>query len=446
LSKKLIILGAGESGVGAAILGKLKGYAVFLSDAGKLRASYRNTLIEHQINFEEEGHTLDRILTADEIIKSPGIPETAQVMQLVRGKNIEVISEIEFAFRYVGNSTVIAITGTNGKSTTTHLTHHIFKQANTSCALVGNIGNSFALQVALDPKDYYICEVSSFQLDDCKTFKPHIAILTNITPDHLDRYNYEIKKYVASKFSITKNQTSSDYFIYNADDEITQQFITEYPFNSNPLNFSMYKKLTKGAYVQSGELVFNTGKDAGEYSIHDYVLRGRHNQYNLMGACLSAMMVEIRKETIRDAVADYRGLEHRLETVATIKGVEFINDSKSTNINGTWWALESMTKPTVLILGGVDKGNDYDEINDLVKQKVKAIVCLGTNNSKIKNYFKDFVTTIVETESMHDCVQQAFKLSAKGDAVLLSPTCASFDLFENFEDRGNQFKKQVIEL
>ena len=444
MSKRLVILGGGESGVGAALLGKQKGYDVFLSDAGSLKDSYRNELTIAGIQFEEGGHDEKRILAADEVVKSPGIPEKNEMVKKIRAKGIDIISEIELAYRFKGDSKIIAITGSNGKTTTTALTWHICQKGRLDCALVGNIGYSFAKQVAEDPKPLYVAEISSFQLDDIKTFRPDIAILTNITEDHLDRYDYNFENYIRSKFRITMNQQANDTFIYCADDEVTMKYIDRFNIQSNPLPTSMKNELPKGAFIKDGDMYVRTGEDFITMSIYDFALKGKHNQYNTMAACVASYTMDIRKDKIREAVQDFHGLEHRMEYVSTIRGVEFINDSKATNVNSTWYALESMTKPTILILGGVDKGNDYSLIADMVKEKVKSIVCLGVDNKKIHAAFPD--TPTVDTSSAAEAVQMAFHLSNKGDAVLLSPACASFDLFKNYEDRGNQFKQAVRNL
>ena len=442
----MVILGGGESGVGAALLAKQKGYDVFLSDGSSLKKEYRNELTEAGIAFEEGQHTESEILNADEVMKSPGIPEKAAIVNMIRAKGIPVISEVELAYRYKGNSKIIAITGSNGKTTTTALTFHICKEAGLDAALVGNIGDSFAKQVALDPRPLYVVEVSSFQLDDIDTFRPDIAILTNITEDHLDRYEYKFENYIRSKFRITMNQQANDTFIYCADDEVTLKYLTEYNIKSNQLPISMKRELPNGAFIKDGDMYVRTGQDFTTMSVFDFALKGKHNQYNTMAACVAATTMDIRKDKIRDAVQNFQSLEHRMEHVATVRGVEFINDSKATNVNSTWYALESMTKPTILILGGVDKGNDYSLIAELMKEKVKAIICLGTDNSKIHEAFDHIVGTIVNTNNALDAVHAAFHFAGKGDVVLLSPACASFDLFKNYEDRGNQFKQAVKEL
>ncbi|ANH82310.1 UDP-N-acetylmuramoylalanine--D-glutamate ligase [Niabella ginsenosidivorans] len=445
MEKHLVILGGGESGVGAAILARQKGYGVFLSDGGSLKEVYRNELEQEGISWEEGGHTEEKILVADEIVKSPGIPEKNELMQKIRAKGIPVISEIELAYRFAGSSKIVAITGSNGKTTTTALIHHILKTGGLDAALAGNIGMSFAKQVALDPKPVYVVEVSSFQLDDIDQFRPYISVLTNITEDHLDRYGYNFDNYIASKFRIIRNQQATDYFIYNADDEVTKRSLDKFNIQSIQLPISMENE-NSAAFIKDGDMYVRTGEDFINMSIYDFTLKGKHNQYNTMAACVTAATMDIRKEKIREAVQTFQNLEHRMEHVATIRGVEFINDSKATNVNSTWYALESMTKPTVLILGGVDKGNDYSLMQEMVAEKVKAIICLGVDNKKIHEAFGNTVSIIIDTTSAEEAVGAAFAHAEKGDVVLLSPACASFDLFKNYEDRGRQFKRAVIEL
>lgn len=446
MSNNIIILGGGESGVGAAVLAKHKGLNVFLSDGGSLKEIYKAELRANGIEFEEGGHSEERILAADEVVKSPGIPEKNEMVKAIRAKGIPVISEIELAYRYKGDSKIIAITGSNGKSTTTALIYHICRTAELDCAMVGNIGYSFARQVAEDPKPLYIIEISSFQLDDIKTFRPNVSVLLNITEDHLDRYNYVFDNYIRSKFRIIENQTEEDFFIFCLDDEVIQQKLPLLTIHTNPLPFSMKQEVKKGGYIKGDQMMLRIQEERVSMSIYDFALKGKHNQYNTMAAGIAAATIGIRKEKIRDAVKNFHSLEHRMEFVAMVRGVEFINDSKATNVNSTWYALESMNKPTVLILGGVDKGNDYSLIEDLVKEKVKAIVCMGTDNSKIIAAFKDIVPTIIETDSAKKAVNAAFKAAGKDEVVLLSPACASFDLFKNYEDRGTQFKEAVKEL
>jgi UDP-N-acetylmuramoylalanine--D-glutamate ligase len=442
----LVILGSGESGVGAAILGKTRGYDVFVSDGGKLKDNYRQELTDHGIPFEEGQHSEEKILDADEIMKSPGIPEKNEMVKKIRAKGIPVISEVELAYRFKGNSRIVAITGSNGKSTTTALLFHICKTAGLDCAMVGNIGISFAKQVALDPKEVYVAEISSFQLDDIRDFRPDIAVLLNITEDHLDRYEYKFENYIRSKFRIIENQTEADHFIYCEDDPVIMQHLALLTIHTNPLPFSMKQEVKKGGYIKGDQMMLRIQEERVSMSIYDFALKGKHNNYNTMAAGIAAATLGIRKEKIREAVKNFHSLEHRMEFVAMVRGVEFVNDSKATNVNSTWFALESMNKPTILVLGGTDKGNDYTLITDLVKEKVKAIVCMGVDNKKIIEAFKDVVPVIVETDSAKKAVTTSFKLAAKGDVVLLSPACASFDLFKNYEDRGTQFKNAVKEL
>ena len=446
MSKQFVILGAGESGVGAALLAKQQGYSVFVSDASSLKDNYRNELRNAGIDFEEGQHDEKKILSADEVMKSPGIPEKNEMVKKVRAKGIDIISEVELAYRFKGNSKIIAVTGSNGKTTTTALTYHICKTGDLNCAMVGNIGYSFARQVAEELKALYVAEISSFQLDDIKTFRPDIAILTNITEDHLDRYDYNFENYIRSKFRITMNQQAHDYFIYNNDDEVTMKYIKQFNIQSNKLPISMKRELPNGAFIKDGDMYIRTGHDFTSMSVYDFALKGKHNQYNTMAAYLAGATMDISKEKIRDAIQNFQSLEHRMEHVATVRGVEFINDSKATNVNSVWYALESMTKPVILIMGGVDKGNDYSLMEDLVKEKVKAIICLGTDNRKIHEAFGNIISLIVNTGSAAEAVHAAFHFAVKGDVVLLSPACASFDLFKNYEDRGNQFKQAVKEL
>ena len=446
MAHKCYILGGGESGTGAAILAKKQGYEVFVSDAAPVKNIYKEELNDFGIEFEESMHTEEKILSADEIVKSPGIPEKSDMMKKIRRKGIQVISEIELAWRFKGNSKIVGITGSNGKTTTTALTYHICKHAGLDCAMVGNIGISIAKQVALDPKEIYIAEISSFQLDDIKNFRAEIAILTNITEDHLDRYEYRFENYINAKFKIIQNQTKDDYFIYCPDDPITAKYLKKLTIHSNPLPFTMKQEPQKGAFIKDGKMTVAVNDDKVTMSVDDFKIKGKHNQYNTMAAGIAAATLGIRKEKIREAVTTFESLEHRMEMVAMVKGVEYINDSKATNINSTWYALESMTRPTILILGGVDKGNDYEVLKELVREKVKAIVCLGMDNRKIHEAFGDFVSLLVNTTSALDAVKAAYHFAEKGDAVLLSPACASFDLFKNYEDRGNQFKQAVKEL
>lgn len=442
---KIAILGAGESGVGSAVLAKKQGFDVLLSDKGSIKEKYKQQLLDYNINFEENTHNEEWILSANEVIKSPGIPDTAPLIKQLHSKQIPVISEIEFAARYT-NATLIGITGTNGKTTTTLLTYHILQKAGLNVGLAGNIGKSFALQVAENNFDYYVLELSSFQLDGMYNTRLHIAILLNITPDHLDRYNYELKNYIASKLRIIQNQTAADYFIYCADDEVITNNFKVSDTQAQCLPFSLTKTFENGGYIQNEQLIINHNHTTFSMSIHDLALQGKHNQHNSMAASLSARLLEVRKEIIRESLEDFVNVEHRLEFVGKVHGIEFINDSKATNVNSTWYALESMNNPVVWIVGGQDKGNDYSMLLNLVKDKVKAIVCLGKDNSKIHAAFSGIVTLIEDAQSAEEAVKKAYRLGKKGDTVLLSPACASFDLFENYEDRGHQFKQAVRSL
>lgn len=449
LNKNLVVLGAAESGIGAALLGKKQGWNVFVSDKGKIQEKYKQELVTEDIDFEEGEHSIDKILLANCIVISPGIPQKANIRTEIKAANIEIISEIEFAYKYKGTSKIIAITGSNGKSTTTKLIYHTFKTAGLKAALVGNIGNSFAKQIAQDPCDWYIVEVSSFQLDDIKTFKPEIALLLNLSPDHLDRYDYQYQNYINAKFKIVMNQSRNNYFITNKDDKEIQKNILNTPINSQIIYFTMNEQMKKesdGAFVFNDEIKINYNNEETNISIHDLSIKGKHNQYNSMAAGISARIAGIRSSKIRESFSSFEGIEHRLEYVATVRGIEFINDSKATNVNSVWFALESINKPIILILGGQDKGNDYNEIKELVKAKVKAIVCMGVDNKNIVSFFKNDIQTIIETNSANEAVTKAYELANKDEVVLLSPACASFDLFKNYEDRGNQFKQAVHTL
>ncbi|MBN8692566.1 MAG: UDP-N-acetylmuramoyl-L-alanine--D-glutamate ligase [Bacteroidetes bacterium] len=449
MKQRIVILGSGESGVGSAILAKQKGYDVFVSDKGLIKDKYKKPLQENGIAFEEGMHTEDLVLNATEVIKSPGIPEKADLVKKLREKNIPVVSEIEFAGRYT-NAKKICITGSNGKTTTTMLTYHILKKAGYNVGLGGNVGKSFAYQVATENFDYYVLELSSFQLDDMYKFKADVAVLLNITPDHLDRYDYKFENYVKSKFRITQNQTETDAFVYCDDDAVMSEFMKHHQIKAEKVPFSIKHKIEgDGAYLNENQITLNyknQNQNPLIMTIEQLALQGKHNVYNSMAASLAARIVDVRKETIRESLQDFQNVEHRLEFVASINGVEFINDSKATNVNSAWYALESMQKPTVWICGGQDKGNDYNELLDLVKHKVKAIVCLGVDNKKILKAFEGVVDTIVETKSAAEAVAASYKLAKKGEAVLLSPACASFDLFQNYEDRGMQFKAAVRSL
>ncbi|TCC98624.1 UDP-N-acetylmuramoyl-L-alanine--D-glutamate ligase [Pedobacter hiemivivus] len=444
--QRIAILGGGESGVGAAMLAQKQGFDVFLSDFGAIPMQYKEKLQELNIPFEENKHSQAEILKAVEVIKSPGIPDTAGIIKEIKAKQIPVVSEIEFAKRYT-NAKTICITGSNGKTTTTMLTYHLLKNAGLNIGLAGNIGHSFAAQVATSDFDWYVLEISSFMLDDMYDFKADIAVLLNITPDHLDRYDYKLDNYAASKMRIVQNQTSDDIFIYCADDEETLKALKSTKVNSKKYPFSIRKKIEAGAYLEDNNIHININlNDPLIMSITELALQGKHNIYNSMASGIVAKVLDIRNSSIRESMGDFRNIEHRLEHVAKISGVDYINDSKATNVNSTWYALESVGEGVILIMGGVDKGNDYDMLKDMVRQKVKAIVCLGKDNKRIHEAFEDDVEIIVNTFSAHEAVQVAYHLAKKGNTVLLSPACASFDLFKNYEDRGNQFKAAVKEL
>ena len=443
-NKHIVILGAGESGVGAALLAKKQEWNVFVSDAGKIKADYKSELENNQIEWEENTHSTDRIFQAELIVKSPGIPETTDLMRALRNKQVKIISEIEFAGYYTRGKS-ICVTGSNGKTTTTMLTHHILKKAGWDVGLAGNVGKSFAKQVAEGDHDWYVLELSSFQLDDMFDFKADIGILTNITPDHLDRYENQMQKYVDSKFRILNNQNHEDWFIYNYDDPIIREELSKRKLSMNLAPFSLKEEIKVGAYAVNNQLIINI-KDQLTMSIHELALKGKHNTQNSLAAGIAGRLVEIRKSVVRESLEDFENVEHRLEFVAKVNGIEFINDSKATNINSTWYALETMENPVVWVMGGVDKGNDYSELSNLVKDKVKAIICLGIDNQKIIKAFGHLVETIVEAGSATEAVAYAYRLAKKNETVLLSPACASFDLFENYEDRGNQFKQAVRKL
>ncbi|MDP4210443.1 MAG: UDP-N-acetylmuramoyl-L-alanine--D-glutamate ligase [Bacteroidota bacterium] len=444
-NNRIVILGAAESGVGAAVLAKKQGFDVFVSDFGAIKPKYKELLASYDIPFEESQHTESLILNASEVIKSPGIPDKAPMIKKLKEKDIHIISEIEFAGRYT-SAKKICITGSNGKTTTTSLIHHMLKKAGLNVGLAGNIGHSFAMQVATENYDYYVIELSSFQLDNMYDFRADIAILLNITPDHLDRYDYQLQNYVNSKFRITQNLTEENYFIFCSDDEITIRELEQIVVTAQKLPFSLNKKNKPGAYVENNNITINYRDTDFAISLDELSLLGKHNTYNSMAAGIAGRVLDIRKEIIRESLSDFQGVEHRLEFVLKIHGVDYINDSKATNVNSVWYALESMANPTVWIVGGTDKGNDYSELFDLVKQKVKAIVCLGADNTKIIKAFKDIIPTIIDTHSMDEAVKASYQLAKNGDTVLLSPACASFDLFENYEDRGRKFKDSVREL
>ena len=440
--KRIVILGGGESGTGAAVLAKLKNYDVFLSDKSPISDKYKEVLNKYDIEWEEMQHTPEKILNADEIIKSPGIPETAPIMIEVIKKGIPYISEIEFAGRFT-NAKMICITGRNGKSTTTLLTYHILKKAGLKVGLAGNVGKSLAMQVATEDYDYYVVELSSFQLDNMYDFKANVAVLLNITPDHLDRYDYEIQKYIDSKFRITRNQTESDAFIFWNDDPIIRKEIGKLPIKSKCFPFGE-KGDNLNAFLDHNHLVVKTPEN--EFEVDHIALEGKHNMLNSMAASLSANLLDIKKEEIKEALADFQGVEHRMENVATVNGIQYINDSKATNVNSCWYALQCMNKPTVLIIGGKDKGNDYSEIEQLVNDKVKAMIFLGADNTKLIEYFSHLEKPFKEAKSMNEAIEEATDMAEKGDVVLLSPCCASFDLFKSYEYRGEQFKKCVKNL
>ncbi|MDX9811898.1 MAG: UDP-N-acetylmuramoyl-L-alanine--D-glutamate ligase [Bacteroidales bacterium] len=443
--KKIVVLGAGESGTGSAVLALKKGFEVFVSDMGKVKDKYKNILDSNGIRWEEGKHSTDEIMTADEVIKSPGIPESTPLIQNLRGKGIPVISEIEFAGRYASGKK-ICVTGSNGKTTVTNMIFHILNKAGKDVAMTGNVGNSFAMAVAERDHDYYVIELSSFQLDGMYDFRADIAILMNITPDHLDRYGYNLQNYVDSKFRVTRNQGETDYFIYWADDPIITTELTRQEFKMIRLPFSDSSCEGMSVFAEDEKIIIAYPNKTNLMTIHDLALKGRHNVFNSMAAAIAGQVLNIRKDIIRESLADFQGVEHRLEPVISVAGIHFINDSKGTNVNSTWYALECMETDVVWIAGGVDKGNDYSELFKVVRQKVRAIVCVGKDNRKIIEAFADKVPTIVETTSMEEAVRSSYYLAKKGQTVLLSPACASFDLFENYEDRGRQFKAAVRNL
>ena len=443
--KRIVVLGGGESGVGAAVLAKVKGFDVWLSDMGAIAPHYKAKLDEYEIDWEEKNHTIEKIISADEVIKSPGIPDTAPIIVKVKQKNIPVISEIEFAGRYT-DAKMVCITGSNGKTTTTLLTYHILQEAGLNVGLAGNVGKSLALQVATEKHDVYVIELSSFQLDNMYDFKANIAVLMNITPDHLDRYDHKMENYVAAKFRILQNQTGDDSFIFWENDPIIAAQLKQLKIEARMYPFSEEDETSASAYLEDGNVVFSTEAGKMEIPRNQLALKGLHNLYNSMAAGLSASILNIKKDVIRKALEDFEAVEHRLEYVATIDGVRYVNDSKATNVNSCWYALESMTTPVVLILGGKDKGNDYTEIKKFVTDKVKAIVCLGVDNGKLHAFFDDKVAAIVDARSMAEAVEKCRNFASAGDTVLLSPCCASFDLFKSYEDRGEQFKACVHKM
>lgn len=442
--KRLVCLGGGESGAGTAVLAKAKGFDVFVSDKGQIKQKYKDVLINNEIEWEELQHSEAKILNADVVMKSPGIPDKVELVQKIRESGIEVVSEIEFASSFT-DATLVAITGSNGKTTTASLTHHLLTQE-LEVGLAGNIGDSFANQILEKDHKNYVLEVSSFQLDDIKTFKPKIAILTNITPDHLDRYDYKFENYIASKFRIVENQDEEDYFIYDADDPVISEWMKNHSIKSQKLPFSLTKTVENGAYIKEENIIVTIENNQLIMPIKKLALDGKHNVKNAMAASTAAHLLKIRKQTIRESLENFQGVEHRLENVLRINKVQYINDSKATNVNATYFALESMQAPTVWIVGGTDKGNDYRELFPFVNEKVKAIICLGVDNEKLMATFGNMVDIIIETQFMSEAVKIAYKIASTGDNVLLSPACASFDLFENYEDRGRQFKEAVRNL
>lgn len=440
-----VVLGAAESGIGAALLAKAKGVNVFVSDSGPIKPVFRNTLVENNIGFEENGHRKDLLEFAEEIIKSPGIPDTVEVIRKANAQNIPVISEIEFASRYTGAATVVAITGSNGKTTTTGLLAHIMEQGGLNSTAAGNIGKSFARTLVERSYDYFALELSSFQLEGNQKFKADIALLLNITPDHLDRYHHSFEAYADAKMRIVQNQSETDAFVWCSDDETIQRKVEELKPKAHQYRFSLTQKGHEGAYLEDNNIIFNIKGETFTMTIEEMALQGKHNIYDSMAAGIAAKLIGLRKESIKESLMDFRNAEHRLEFVANIHGIEFINDSKATNINSTWYALESQYKPVVWIAGGIDKGNDYTRLTELVKQKVKALICLGTDNHQLVEAFGNMIP-VIETESMEEAVNTAYMLAKKDEAILLSPACASFDLFENYEDRGRQFKAAVQQL
>ena len=445
MAGKIVILGAGESGIGTAVLANKKGFEVFVSDSGVVKEKYKSVLSNIGVDWEEKKHTVEKILDADEVVKSPGIPDDAEIIKLIKGKSIPVISEIEFASRYTKGKK-ICITGSNGKTTTTMWIHHILTKAGIDVCLAGNVGKSFAWQVAEGDHDWFVIELSSFQLDGMFDFKAEIAILLNITPDHMDRYDNNFQKYVDSKFRIVNNQSNEDYFIYCADDETINNEIKKRTINSIKYPFSIVKNIEEGGCLKGNNLNININKTEFTMNMHELALQGRHNIYNSLAAGISSRILDIRKDVIKESMMDFQGVEHRLEFVTNVHGIEFINDSKATNVNSTWYALESMSKPVIWIVGGKDKGNDYSLLSEIVKRKVKAIVCMGVDNRKIHKEFSGIIKTIVDVHSAEDAVRTAYYMGKTGDTVLLSPACASFDLFENYEERGRKFKEAVREL
>lgn len=441
----MAILGGGESGVGAAMLAKKQGLEPFVSDFGLIKKNYKEVLNGINVNWEEEGHDADRLVCCAEVIKSPGIPNEAPIVKLLEKEGLPIISEIEFAYRFC-SAMIIAITGSNGKTTTANLLYHLLKNAGLNVGLAGNVGKSFAASLVENDFEYYVLEVSSFQLDNIDQFRAEIAILLNISEDHLDRYDHKLERYANAKIRIAENSKAEDFFIYCKDNEVLLSALKGKPVKAHHIPFSIQKQLPEGAYINQDQLIIQIQNNQFTMSIHELALQGKHNLYNSMASGIAGRILDLRKEIIRESLSDFQNIEHRLEHVATIHGIDFINDSKATNVNSTWYALESITKPTVWIVGGVDKGNDYSELNDLIQDKVKAIICLGKDNKKIIKSFKDSIQVIEEASSADEAVKIAYEIAQKGDAVLLSPACASFDLFENYEDRGHQFKRAVRAL
>jgi UDP-N-acetylmuramoylalanine--D-glutamate ligase len=449
MSKRLVILGGGESGTGTALLGKAKGYDVFLSDRGEIKENYAQELNDASIAFEQGGHSEEKILNADIVVKSPGIPETASLVVALKSKGIPVVSEMEFAFPY-NTAKTICITGSNGKTTTTLLTYHLLKEAGVNVGLGGNVGKSFARQLIQDQPDWFVLELSSFQLDGMFAFRADIAILTNITPDHLDRYDYQMEKYVAAKFRIAQNQTAEQFFIYSQDDPETQRYLSQHTIGATMIPFTLRDvpegEEFEGAFVQNENINININKHPVIMKIASLALKGKHNVNNSMAAGVAARILDLRKEIVRESLENFENVEHRLEFVSKVHGISFINDSKATNVNSAWYALESINTPIIWVAGGQDKGNDYSELLALVSKRVKAIICLTKDSSKIRKAFEGVVDTIIDSNSADHTVRVAYELAKEGDTVLLSPACASFDLFENYEDRGRQFKKAVKSL
>jgi len=443
--ENVAIIGGGESGVGAAILAKKKGLVPFVTDSGRIQEKYKKVLLNHEIEWEESKHDVGKLKSADLVVKSPGVPDEVPLIRELLDLGIPIISEIEFAYRFC-NSKLIAVTGSNGKTTVSMMIYHILQKGGLDVAIAGNVGDSFAGLIADSNPEFIVLEVSSFQLDNIQTFRADIAIVLNITVDHLDRYENDLQKYADAKLKIVENSRPTDYFIYNEDDDLVKSTMSSKSYQAQTLPISIKKQLPMGAYINNEQLIININNNQFNMSIHELALQGKHNLYNSMASGIASRILDLRKEIIRESLSDFQNVEHRLEHVATIHGIEFINDSKATNVNSTWYALESLTKPTVWIVGGVDKGNDYSELTEIIQDKVKAIICLGKDNQKIKAAFKESIQIIEEASSATEAVKKAYEIGQKGDVVLLSPACASFDLFENYEDRGHQFKRAVRAL